>query len=128
MSTESRLSRISDHAAAAALTTFISSSENSMGEAMKEAIASALPYVQPDRTTLPEDSSSLRTIATLDLGSAEYQLRVVSECGVVKVYSSRDGCLFAMNPFRARLLARELSEALEDAATSVDRATRGEPR
>lgn len=80
----------------------------------------------------PPESNADKVISTIDLArgayGSDYAWQVRSTCGVVKVWSSRDGCMLAMNSTQARLLARELSEALEDAASSVDRASRGGKR
>lgn len=66
-----------------------------------------------------------RRIAVVDFGPSK--LAVDSDCGVVKLY--QDGrCLGALNPTEAYLLADKLADALNDAAESVERASRGGER
>jgi hypothetical protein len=75
-----------------------------------------------------EVSDHCRTIAELDLGVRDYTWRIDSDCGVVKLHSSRDGCMIALNSHRARELAWEFYDGVIQAAASVDRASRGEER
>lgn len=75
--------------------------------------------MSPDRSLIPNPFD----VATIDLSrgsGSDYAWRVVSDCGVVKVYSTRDGCLFALNSYAARQLARDLAEALNTAADATD--------
>ena len=54
--------------------------------------------------------------------------RVDSDGGVVKIYSSRDGWVAALNPVEARRLSGEFAQALTAltmAAWSVERAAKG---
>lgn len=123
------MSRVNHRAAVAALTKFMASPEAGMSDAMAEAIEAALPHLDPARHPLPEDLDARRTVATIDIGhGSDYRWAVVSDCGVVKLYSTRDGCMLAVDPTTARLLARELCEAIEDAASATERASRGESR
>lgn len=56
-------------------------------------------------------------VATVQLGAwSGYHWRVVSDCGVVKIYSSRDGCMVALNPSAARALLDQLYAAVDEAA------------
>ena len=71
-------------------------------------------------------TSHCRTIAEIKLGPTTW--RIDSDCGVVKIHSSRDGCMAALNSVEARRLAGELGGALTTAAYSVDRASRGGQR
>jgi hypothetical protein len=79
---------------------------------------SELPDIRSmDRGEIPNPME----IATVDLGvNGEYAWRVVSDCGVVKVYSTRDGCMIASNSYTARRLADELHAALNAAADATD--------
>ena len=71
----------------------------------------------PRRSDIPNPMD----VATLDLGyRTDYTWRVTSDCGVVKVYSSRDGCMLALNATTARRLAGELHDALVQAADATD--------
>ncbi len=115
-------------AASAALSAFIASPAASMADAMAEAIAAALPYLSAAGKPLPDQEDYAdHEVARIDLShNGSYQWAVRSTCGVVKIWSSRDGCMLAVAPTTARHLARELSEALEDAASHVERRSRGE--
>jgi hypothetical protein len=71
--------------------------------------------------SLPEqsDTRSATTVevAHIDLNTlTHYGLTVVSDCGVVKTYSDRDGCMCAIGPNLARDVASKLAAALNDAA------------
>lgn len=129
---ERNVGRVNDHAAQRALSAFLTSAESGMADAMREAVAAAMPYRQSDPATLPEPrpGDPAKIIATLALlgGASPYAWRVMSDCGVVKLYSSRDGCMLAINPARARQLADEFRDAVHAAADSVDRATSGGER
>jgi hypothetical protein len=57
-----------------------------------------------------------------------YRWAVRSTCGVVKVWSSRDGCMLAVNPTAARLIGSTFAAAMDAAADATERASRGEPR
>jgi hypothetical protein len=57
-----------------------------------------------------------------------YRWAVRSTCGVVKVWSTRDRCMLAVNPGQARMIGRTFARALEAAADATERASRGEPR
>jgi len=69
---------------------------------------------------------SVRTIGEVKLGPTTW--RVDSDCGVVKLWSSRDGCMAALNEHDACRLADELSAMLYEAAQSVERASMGGER
>lgn len=64
-----------------------------------------------------------RIVAEIKLGPTTWT--VESHCGVVRIISSRDGCMVALNSIAARRAAGELAQALTTAAWSVDRATAG---
>lgn len=70
--------------------------------------------------------SNCKTIGQVRLGETTW--RIDSDCGVVKIHSSRDGCMAALNTGQARGLAQDLASLLRRAANSVDRATAGGPR
>jgi len=81
--------------------------------------------VRPDK----EESSmsrSVRTIGEVKLGPTTW--RIDSDCGVVKLHSSRDGCMVALNEHDACRLADELGTMLYEAAASVERASMGGER
>lgn len=65
-------------------------------------------------------------IATIQLCPRHYGWRVLSDCGVVKVYSSRDGCLTALAPAEARRIAEEFAAALNEAADCTEVRSYGE--
>lgn len=68
-------------------------------------------------------SRNTRVIADVELGPTTWT--VESHCGVVRIISSRDGCMCALNSVEARRAAGELAQALTTAAWSVDRAAAG---
>ena len=72
------------------------------------------------------DTRSDRLIATIVIGPTTWRVR--SFCGVVQMWSSRDGCLAAMNPAEAHAIGTEIAEALTLAAYSVTNATAGGDR
>jgi hypothetical protein len=69
------------------------------------------------------NSDHCRTIAEIKVGGTVW--RVDSDCGVVKLHSSRDGCMAALNAVEARRLSGEFAQALTTAAWSVERASKG---
>lgn len=95
-------------------------------------LADALEHDERDRPTPPptENQPHDVLIAALDLGwtPGAYRWFVRSDCGVVKVWSSRDGCMTALNPEAARRLGQQFAAAMDAAAEATDRASRGEPR
>jgi hypothetical protein len=50
----------------------------------------------------------------------DYGWRIVSDCGVVKVYSTRDGCMLALNPTTARRVADEFVALVNEAADTTE--------
>lgn len=74
----------------------------------------------------PVDEGTTRVLGTVDLGASSW--RVESHCGIVRVFSSRDGCMFAVNPDRARTIAAMFAVLVEQAAAATERASRGGER
>ena len=72
----------------------------------------------------PGVSGRCRVIAEIFLPGGTI-FRVDSDGGVVKIYSSRDGCVAALNSAEARRLSGEFAQALTTAAWSVERAAKG---
>ncbi len=72
----------------------------------------------PDLTELRRGLPNPVRLVQIELGGrgSDYGWRVDSDCGVVKVYSTRDGCMFAVDPQTAREIARAFHAALSDAA------------
>lgn len=75
-----------------------------------------------------ENTSADVLIAEIKLGGEDYYWAVRSTCGVVKVWSTRDSCMIATNPDRARVIGKAFASAMEAAADATESASRGGPR
>lgn len=99
----------------------VNSNNDNFNTALRDGVSTALVAGAreglPERATLPNPYE----VAEIDLShDGRYGWRVVSDCGVVKVYSTCDDCMLAVNSFTARRIADELAEALRHAADATD--------
>lgn len=79
-------------------------------------------------TDRPPRTVEVAEITLSDYAVPAYGWRIVSDCGVVKAYSTRDGCMFALDPDSAREVAAEFTKAVNDAADLTELRSYGKTR